>query len=201
MSEHQPLSNRTYLKRNNRNLREYLEQAYPGIRYIKHSGGARTPLTVPAAGDPPVAYPRLPLIVPNPGAVGRAGGDVSPQYGGLVMGHVDAVVVHHGKVQLWDSRDALTATAIRQLEGYCRLWPASYAGVSVDDLRVSKHLLVANDRPAMARPLADSGIVLHVSKPAWYAALEEHARGLQARTGLVGLNVAVAQHASRSRLL
>ena len=140
------LVNRTYTPRTSRLLSEYLAANYPSAQVIQE----------------------MHLTLPNPGAVARAGGRVSPLFGSTILGYADAAVILPGEVQLWEAKDAISGAAMGQLEQYARWWPEAYESTQFPNRQLTLHLLAANDNPVLRAVAQGKGISVVVYKPGWY---------------------------------
>lgn len=140
------LVNRGYTPRTTRLLREYLATHYPNATRIAE----------------------FHLTKPNPGAIARAGGDVSQRFGGEVMGYPDALVVLPHEVQLWEAKDSLTGAAIGQIEAYAMLWPLSVESAQYAGLPLTLHILAARAGQHYIEMAAAKNIDVVIYAPAWY---------------------------------
>lgn len=140
--------NRGYTPRTTRLLREFLALHYPGATRI---------------GE-------FLLTKPNPEAIARAGGNVSPRFGGTPMGRIDGVVVLPHEVQIWEAGDVVTGAKIGQLEAYGQLWPLSVESRAYEGRKVTLHLLAARDNPLVRAQAEAKGIDVQIYTPAWYTA-------------------------------
>jgi hypothetical protein len=141
------LVNRTYTPRTSRLLSEYLAHTYPTARVVQE----------------------MHITRPNPEAIAKAGGKVSPLFGSTILGYADAAVILPAEVQLWEAKDAPSGAAIGQLLQYGRWWPTSYEGSQNSTRVLTLHLLVATDRPEISAAARADGIEVVVYAPAWFA--------------------------------
>jgi len=140
-------TNRSYTPLTSRLLSEYLAAHYPGARIFQEYH----------------------LTLPNEAAIARAGGRVSPRYGGTIIGYPDAAVFLPGEVQLWEAKAALSFAAIGQIEGYGASWHASVEARFAPGLPVTLHILAATDNPGVRAVAEAKGIQVVIYNPPWFA--------------------------------
>lgn len=141
-------TNRSYTPATTRLLAEYLANHFPHARIFQE----------------------FHLTEPNDVAVKQAGGNVSPRFGGTIIGYPDAAVIADNHVALWEAKATLNYAAVGQIEGYGEAWKRSVEARKYPGYQVTLHILAARDNPAVREFAMSKGIDVVVYAPDWFAA-------------------------------